>query len=127
LIPERIRRGERVEHLKNVRVSNQGRRIDISLTVSPVRDGAGRVVAVSKVARDITDRKRAETALREADRRKDDFIALLAHELRNPLAPLRRGFASRQDVPQRSAGDGRSGADPLCRSPMGMLPAGHAT
>jgi len=92
LILERIRRGERVDHLETVRVSKQGRRLDISVTVSPVRDAAGRVVAVSKVARDITDRKRAETALREADRRKDDFIALLAHELRNPLAPLRNGL-----------------------------------
>src|SRR5262249_33001314 len=64
----------------------------ISLTVSPVRDAAGRIVGASKVARDITDRKRAEEALREADRRKDEFIALLAHELRNPLAPLRNGL-----------------------------------
>jgi len=90
-ILERIRRGERVEHLETVRVTKQGRRIDISLTVSPVRDGAGRIVAVSKVARDITDRKQAEEALREADRRKDHFIALLSHELRNPLATLRNG------------------------------------
>jgi PAS domain S-box-containing protein len=88
----RIARGERVEHFETVRVSKQGRRIDISLTVSPVRDRAGRVVGASKVARDITDRKRAEEALREADRRKDQFIALLAHELRNPLAPLRNGL-----------------------------------
>jgi PAS domain S-box-containing protein len=88
----RIARGERVEHFETVRVAKEGRRIDISLTVSPVRDGAGRIVGASKVARDITDRKRAEEALREADRRKDQFIALLAHELRNPLAPLRNGL-----------------------------------
>src|SRR5271165_4812420 len=44
------------------------------------------------VTRDITDRKRAEDALRDADRRKDQFIAVLAHELRNPLAPLRNGL-----------------------------------
>ncbi len=88
LILERIRRGERVEHLETVRVSKHGRRIDISLTVSPVRDAAGHIVAVSKVARDITDRKRAEEALQDADTRKEQFIALLAHELRNPLAAL---------------------------------------
>ena len=41
---------------------------------------------------DVTDRKRAEEALRDADRKKDDFIALLAHELRNPLAPIRNGL-----------------------------------
>jgi PAS domain S-box-containing protein len=88
----RIARGERVEHFETVRVAKDGRRIDISLTVSPVRDRAGRIVGASKVARDITDRKRAEEALREADRRKGQFIALLAHELRNPLAPLRNGL-----------------------------------
>src|SRR5207237_2728784 len=85
LILERLRRGERLEHFETVRVSKEGRRIDISLTVSPVRDGAGRIIGASKIARDITDRKRAVEALREADRRKDQFIALLAHELRNPV------------------------------------------
>ena len=91
-ILERIRRGERIEHFETVRVAKHGRRIDISLTISPVRDAAGRIVGVSKVARDITERKQAEEALREADRRKEEFIALLAHELRNPLAPLRNGL-----------------------------------
>ncbi len=88
MILERIRRGERVEHFETVRVSKHGRLIDISLTVSPVRDRAGRIIGVSKVARDITDRKKAEEALREADRRKEHFIAMLAHELRNPLAAV---------------------------------------
>jgi PAS domain S-box-containing protein len=88
----RIGRGERVDHFETVRVSKHGRRVDISLTVSPVRDSAGRIIGASKVARDITDRKRAQEALREADRRKDQFIALLAHELRNPLAPLHNGL-----------------------------------
>ena len=92
VILERLRRGERVEHFETVRVAKDGRRIDISLTISPVRDAEGRVVGASKVARDITERKRTEEALREADRRKDEFLALLAHELRNPLAPLRNGL-----------------------------------
>ena len=91
-ILDRLCRGERIEHFETVRMAKDGRRIDISLTVSPIRDSAGHIVAASKVARDITDRKRVEEALREADRRKDDFIALLAHELRNPLAPLRNGL-----------------------------------
>jgi len=88
----RIASGERVDHFETVRVSKDGRRIDISLTVSRVRDGTGRIIGASKIARDITDRKRAEEVLREEDRRKDRFIALLAHELRNPLAPLRNGL-----------------------------------
>ena len=88
----RVARGEWVQHFETVRVSKHGRRINISLTVSPVRDGSGRIVGASKVARDITDRKLREESLREANLRKDQFIALLAHELRNPLAPLRNGL-----------------------------------
>ena len=84
--------GERIEHFETVRVTRDGRRLDISLTISPVRDGEGRIIGASKVARDITERKRAEEAIRDADRRKDEFLALLAHELRNPLAPLRNGL-----------------------------------
>lgn len=88
----RISRGERVDHFETVRVARDGRLIDISLTISPVRDSSGRIVGASKVARDITDRRHAEAARIEADKRKDQFIALLAHELRNPLAPLRNGL-----------------------------------
>lgn len=87
-ILSRLRRGERIEHFETVRVSKSGRAIDISLSVSPVRDPSGKIVAAAKVARDITAQKRAEAALREADRRKDEFLAILAHELRNPLAPI---------------------------------------
>jgi PAS domain S-box-containing protein len=61
-----------------------------SLTVKfPLCDAAGRPYAVCGIATDITDLKRAEQALKEADRRKDEFLAMLAHELRNPLAPIR--------------------------------------
>ncbi len=88
----RISQGERIEHFETVRVSKQGRLIDISLTVSPIRDRDGRIIGASKIARDITDRKRVDKALDEANQRKDQFIALLAHELRNPLAPLRNGL-----------------------------------
>src|SRR5262245_36513458 len=56
----RIRAGERVEHYETVRITKDGRRIDISLTVSPVRDSQGQIVGASKVARDITSRKTAE-------------------------------------------------------------------
>jgi PAS domain S-box-containing protein len=85
----RLRRGERVEHFETTRIAKDGRRIEVSLTVSPVRDDSGTIVGASKIARDITASKRAERLLREADRRKDEFLAILAHELRNPLAPMR--------------------------------------
>ena len=58
----------------------------------PVRDADGQVVNWFGTSTDIHDQKSAEAALREADRRKDDFLALLAHELRNPLAPVRNGL-----------------------------------
>jgi len=85
----RIRRGQPVEQLESHRLSSGGRAIDVALTISPVHDVTGRVIGASTVARDISERKRHEEALREAARRKDEFLALLAHELRNPLAPLR--------------------------------------
>lgn len=81
----RVRGGEHVRHFETVRVRKDATRLDVSLTMSPIRDADGRVVGVAKVARDITERK-AE------DRRKSEFLALLAHELRNPLAPLRNGL-----------------------------------
>ncbi|MDB5731437.1 MAG: hypothetical protein JWQ03_1332 [Variovorax sp.] len=58
----------------------------------PVLDANGAVVAVSGSTRDMTERHQAEQALRDSDRRKDEFLAVLAHELRNPLAPLRSGL-----------------------------------
>jgi len=95
-ILEQLKRGERIDHFETVRMRKDGSRLDISLTISPVKDTDGRIVGASKVARDISERKRAEKALREyaeelkdADRRKDEFLAILAHELRNPLAPIR--------------------------------------
>ncbi|QJW92958.1 PAS domain S-box protein [Frigoriglobus tundricola] len=57
-----------------------------------VRDDDGRAVRLLGTVRNVTDRKRAEEALKTADRRKDEFLAVLAHELRNPLAPIRNGI-----------------------------------
>jgi PAS domain S-box-containing protein len=88
-IIEKLRAGERVEHYETVRMRKDGSRRDISLTVSPVRDPFGNLVGVSKVGRDITERKQAQRDLAEEARRKDEFLAILAHELRNPLAPIR--------------------------------------
>jgi PAS domain S-box-containing protein len=62
-------------------------------TVAPVRDAHGRLVEWFGAAIDITDRRRAEDELRQADRRKSEFVAILAHELRNPLAPIRTALA----------------------------------
>ena len=92
----RLRAGQKIEHFETVRRRSDGQPIHISLTISPIKDEAGQVVGASKVARDITDRKQAEeriyglmTELKDADRHKDEFLAMLAHELRGPLASLR--------------------------------------
>jgi PAS domain S-box-containing protein len=103
---ERLRQGERIDHFETIRVAKDGRRIDISLTVSPVRNAEGKVVGASKVARDITQRIQAELVLRDIDRRKDEFLAILAHELRNPLAPIRNSLhILRLSSPQDPVGE----------------------
>ena len=86
-----IRAGGVVRHFDTMRLTKSLRKIDVSLGVSAMRDAHGNLVGYSKIARDISDRVRAERALREADRRKDDFLALLGHELRNPLAGIVNG------------------------------------
>jgi PAS domain S-box-containing protein len=64
-----LKRGERIDHFETVRVRKDGTQLDISLTISPVKDGAGNVIGASKVARDVTARKRIERALRENEER----------------------------------------------------------
>jgi PAS domain S-box-containing protein len=88
LILGRIRRGEKVDHYETRRRRKDGRIIDVSISVSPIRDDEGRIIGASKIGRDVTQQKRAEEERREADRRKDEFLAMLAHELRNPLSSI---------------------------------------
>jgi PAS domain S-box-containing protein len=71
----RIRRGEKVDHFETVRRRKDGRRIDISLTISPVRDSSGNIVGASKIARDITEQKLAEAKLRNSEQQLADLLS----------------------------------------------------
>jgi PAS domain S-box-containing protein len=77
----KIRRGERIDHYETVRLTKDGRRLNVSLTVSPVRDRMGHIVGISKVARDITERKRAEDLQRL-------LLGELNHRVKNTLATV---------------------------------------
>jgi PAS domain S-box-containing protein/excisionase family DNA binding protein len=102
-IMNRLRRGERIDHFETERICKDGRRLTVSVTISPVRDLSGRIVGASAIARDVSERKmieREREALlareREAHaeaaaalRLRDEFLSVAAHELRTPLASLK--------------------------------------
>jgi PAS domain S-box-containing protein len=102
-ILQTIARGERIDHFETVRLSKSGERIDVSLTVSPLRDESGRIVGAAKIARDVTQRKKTEHALRMSERLASvgRLAATIAHEINNPLeAVTNLVYLARQGVPR---------------------------
>ena len=81
-IIEKMKKGERVEHFETKRKTKDGRLLDISLTISPIRDSEGKIIGASKIARDIS-------ILKEYERRKDDFIHMASHELKTPITSIK--------------------------------------
>ena len=81
LILSRLKSGERVEHFETKRVTKDGRLLDVSLTISPIKDAQDNIIGLSKIARDITESKMNEA-------RKNDFIGMVSHELKTPLTSL---------------------------------------
>jgi PAS domain S-box-containing protein len=120
----RIARGERVRRLETVRVRKDGTKVDISLTVSPIKDSSNQVVGASKIARDVTSIKSAERRLlfmafeaEQANRAKELLAAMLGHELRNPLGAI----SSALDVIDAGSNENTRLAREVLRRQLGVL------
>lgn len=120
----KVKAGEPIEHYETVRVTKDAHRITVSLTISPIKDATGKIIGASKIARDISERKHMaeklaiasneahdrnrilqelNNQLKDNDQHKDEFLAMLAHELRNPLVPIRNALEiwRRSDIEEK--------------------------
>jgi PAS domain S-box-containing protein len=89
-ILRKLRAGNRVDHYETIRMKKSGERVEVSVTISPIRDGSGRVIGASKIARDISDRRRMERMLVQSEKlaATGRMAATIAHEINNPLESL---------------------------------------
>ena len=106
IILSKIKAGERIDHFQTVRLKKNGERFDVSLTVSPVKDGQGNIVGAAKILRDVTEQKKIESALHTSERLASvgRLAATVAHEINNPLEAVTNFIylAKQQpDVPEK--------------------------
>ncbi len=102
----KVTHGESIDSFPTIRRCKDGTLIDVSLTLSPIKDRSGQTIGVSTIARNITEAVRLERQLQEQTKQlaeearlKDEFLAMLAHELRNPMAPICNGIEVLQILP----------------------------
>jgi PAS domain S-box-containing protein len=86
----RLRRGERIDHFDTIRLRKDGTALDVSLSISPVRDAAGKIIGASKIARDVTERKRVERELYESEQRFRTLADALDTQVQFRTQELRR-------------------------------------
>jgi len=101
MILSKIRNGEKIDHFETVRVAKSGERIEVSISISPVRDENGRVVGAAKIARDIRESKKIERTLRTTEKlaAAGRLAATVAHEINNPLeAVANLVYLAKRDV-----------------------------
>ena len=113
----KLRKGERIQHYETVRMRKDGERIDVALTVSPIRDASGEIIGASKIVRDITKNKQLKeefdnlqstlSGVEETSKLKSSFISTLSHEIRAPLGgiiSLAEILSTEEELPQTAKG-----------------------
>jgi len=127
-ILDKVRRGERVDHFETVRMRHDGTRLDVSLTISPIKDATGKITGASTVARDITERKEAWEALRQSQERYGDLVEhsealIFTHDLEGKLLSVNRAMVRHLGYEQAEELVGRKLSDFLASDVLSLFDA----